>query len=181
MGPKASGEIEALLSFSKPGKPHIQEVDLDLLLRQTLNLASATAKKDNIAVAFAFDSPQKMLRADPSQLKQLFLNIILNAAEAIEHNGALRVSVNLKAGIGGSRSSPRFVITFADNGPGIPKHDLEHIFDPFFTTKKNGTGLGLSICYGIIEQHGGDIEIDSRYRADYPDDHGTKVTISLPS
>ncbi len=69
---------------------------------------------------------------------------------------------------------------FRDTGEGIPQENLDHIFDPFFTSKKDGTGLGLSISYGIIQQHHGDIEIESITKQEKPENHGTKVTVIFP-
>ena len=115
-------------------------------------------------------------------MKQVFLNLIMNALESMKEKGKLKISVNINKKtvqlIPGSPYS--FCIIFQDNGEGIPQENLEHIFDPFFTTKKDGTGLGLSISYGIIQQHNGDIEIESFTKNEKPDNHGTKVIITLP-
>lgn len=174
--------IEGLLSFSRPTKPEIELVDLELLLHQTISLITTTASKRNIKIIFNFNAPQKHLKADPAQLKQVFLNIIMNAFEAMDENGELSIAVDLHHKM--SQFIPEqqssFSITFQDSGEGIPKESIDHIFDPFFTTKKTGTGLGLSISYGIIQQHHGDIEIESYTREEKPEEHGTKVMITLP-
>ena len=174
--------IEGLLSFSKPSKPQMEQINLESLLQQTLALLATTAKKRNIKIMLEFNPRQKYLKADPSQLKQVFLNIMMNALHAMDDNGNLQISVDLnqkamqhKAGL-----QPFFYIMFQDTGEGIPPENIEHIFDPFFTTKKDGTGLGLSISYGIIQQHDGDIEIESYTRNERPNGHGTKVMITLP-
>lgn len=174
--------IEGLLSFSRPTKPEIEVVDLEVLLQQTINLVATTANKRNTKITFNFNAPQKHLKADPSQLKQVFLNVMMNAFEAMESSGELFISADLinKTGHLSSEQSSSFAISFIDSGEGIPKEYIDHIFDPFFTTKKNGTGLGLSISYGIIQQHHGDIEIESYPRNEHPDEHGTKVIITLP-
>ena len=173
--------IEGLLSFSKPSKPMTEQMNVKHLLEQTLNLVATTAKKKNIDIPFSFNSPVYVLKADPSQLKQVFLNIIMNAIQAMEDGGTFSISVDLKQREGlTSQPQHSFHIVFTDTGDGIPKEHIDHIFDPFFTTKKDGTGLGLSISYGIIRQHGGDIEIESRTRKEYPKNHGTSVSILLP-
>ena len=173
--------IEGLLSFSKPSKPLTEMVNLEQLLFQTLNLVATTAKKKNITVTYNFNAPEKNLKADPSQLKQVFLNIIMNALQAMPEGGSLIISVDLRKSTGYTGiSKDDFYIVFEDTGIGIPTDNLEHIFDPFYTTKKEGTGLGLSISYGIIQQHGGDIEIESRSGEGISENRGTKVSILLP-
>lgn len=171
--------IEGLLSFSKPSKPETEQVDLDSLLEQTLTLVTTSAKKRKIEIDYKFNTTEKKLEADPSQLKQVFLNIIMNAMQAMQDGDQLQISVeSIKPDAQfSSQAQAKFLITFADTGKGIPKDSLEHVFDPFFTTKKDGTGLGLSISYGIIQQHGGEIEI---YSSTEIEDHGTKVMITLP-
>jgi two-component system, NtrC family, sensor kinase len=173
--------IEGLLSFSRPGKPRIEPVDLDGLLKQTLSLVATTAAKKNIDMTLEFDSQEKKMTADPSQLKQVFLNIVMNALQAMDSGGKLLITVYSRK-IGGLFQQARdcFSIVFQDSGEGIPREHLEHVFDPFFTTKRDGTGLGLSISYGIIQQHQGDIEIESVSAAESPGDHGTRVTVTLP-
>jgi len=173
--------IEGLLSFSKPGVPQIEQVNLEQLLEQTINLVSTTAKKKNITIVCDFNTPEKILNADPSLLKQVFLNIIMNAIQAMPDGGKLIISADLKKSsvlIGKLRDC--FYIVFKDSGDGILPDNLEHIFDPFYTTKKEGTGLGLSISYGIIQQHNGDIEIESCIKNEKSEEHGTQVSVTLP-
>ncbi len=171
--------IEGMLSFSKPTRPETERVNLDLLLEQTLTLVATSAKKRKIEIDYKFNAAEKQLEADPSQLKQVFLNIMMNAMQAMDDGGSLQILVESSRKDGQFSTEPqtKFLITFQDSGEGIPKDKLEHVFDPFFTTKKDGTGLGLSISYGIIQQHGGEIEI---YSSTEIEDHGTKVIVSLP-
>lgn len=173
--------IEGLLSFSKPTTPQWENVNLRVLLEQTINLVSTTAIKKNIEIRYQFESEEDALMADPSQLKQVFLNIVMNGIQSMDNGGVFTIVVALKKheGLSG-RAHQAFSIHFIDNGTGIHHDHLEHIFDPFFTTKKDGTGLGLSISYGIIQQHGGEIEIDSRFIDEHPEDHGTTVNVQLP-
>jgi len=104
--------------------------------------------------------------ADEAQLKQVFLNIIMNAAQAMEGNGKLTINV--------SSGKKQIRIKIQDTGPGIPPEVIKHIFDPFFTTKEKGTGLGLAISYGIIERHQGKIDIETELGK------GTTFVITLP-
>jgi len=168
--------IEGLLSFSKPTKLSVEQVDLELLLHQTLTLIATSTKKRNVEVKLNYNTDSKYLNADPSQLKQVFLNIIMNALEAMENGGSLAISVDTDV----KKTTNICHIVFLDNGEGIPQENIEHIFDPFFTTKKDGTGLGLSISYGIIQQHKGEIEIESWTPETNQKRYGTKVVIHLP-
>jgi len=179
---RINGIIQGLLSFSRPTKPEIKPVNLKLLLDQTITLVETTAKKRKVDLQLFFNAGQTDLKADPSLLKQVFLNIIMNALEASEENGKLRIQVDLikKSAQLSAENKLFYYITFQDSGHGIPRADLDHIFDPFFTTKKDGTGLGLSISYGIIQQHDGDIEIESITKDQAPREHGTRVAITLP-
>jgi signal transduction histidine kinase len=96
------------------------------------------------------------LRADESQLQQAFMNLLLNALEAVGNNGTLSISTEIAAGEDGIR---RLKISIRDTGMGITPENLSHLFEPFFTTKKNGTGLGLSITRRIVEEHRGVMEV----------------------
>lgn len=175
---RINGIIEGLLSFSRPSEPQRENFNLRGLLEQTVGLVSTTAVKRKVEILLDIRPAECMLKADPAQLKQVFLNIIMNALQAMKTGGFLRITVEKKRPGGSSLNS--YHIVFQDTGSGIPKCDLEHVFDPFFTTKSDGTGLGLSISYGIIRQHGGDIEIESDVESGNALNHGTTVTVMLP-
>ncbi|MCX8011318.1 MAG: ATP-binding protein, partial [Ignavibacteria bacterium] len=105
---------------------------------------------------------------DSDQIQQVFINLIINASEAMPRGGTLNIKTEFV-------EQGKFIkVTFTDTGSGIPEHIKERIFDPFFTTKENGTGLGLSISYGIIEQHHGQINLESKIG------EGTTFEILLP-
>ena len=105
-----------------------------------------------------YTSEPILLNVDPNQLKQAFLNLFLNAIEAMPDGGTLTISTKLDL-------TPKTLrIIIKDTGGGIHPKDLPHIFDPFFTKKDSGTGLGLSVTHGIIEQHGGKIWFEKEYR-----------------
>jgi signal transduction histidine kinase len=122
------------------------------------------------------------IRADADQLEQVFLNFFLNAMEAMKRGGELSVATKIRAGSdwmatlsgtnGGSHEVLR--VTIRDNGEGIRTEDIPHVFDPFFTTKESGTGLGLSVVHGIIQEHGGQVEVESELKK------GTSFHILLP-
>ena len=107
---------------------------------------------------------------DPGQIQQVLTNLLINAADAMEGQGTISISTQTNPDRSG------IVLTFADTGCGIPESQKDKIFEPFFTTKPvgKGTGLGLSIVYGVIQRHGGEIEVDSEPGV------GTTFTISLP-
>ena len=157
--------IAGLLSFARPSEPTLEEVDLGDLLRQTVHLAETTARKDRVDIALNLQDNQGPIAADPAQLKQVFLNLLMNAIQAMPDGGHLQIGLQ-PLGDG-------YRVEVADTGTGMPPEDLERAFDPFFTTKEEGTGLGLAICYGLISRHGGEIDIDSQVGT------GTRVSVKL--
>ena len=159
--------LSALLSFSRPTELKKEKLDLLEVLEDTLALVVFQARARKVTTHKIFPDPPVLVDADKSQLKQLFLNVYLNAFQAMEKGGEMRVDV---VSAGGGKA----VVRISDTGEGIAEEDMERIFDPFFTTKKGGTGLGLSICYGIAKSHRGDIEIRSRRG------EGTEVIVTLP-
>jgi signal transduction histidine kinase len=159
--------VSALLSFSRPSEIVWERHDLRETLQDSLELVTFQARSKGVAVRRAFPEAPLFVQGDRSQLKQLFLNVLLNAIQAMPDGGELRVEALAKDG-------PKAVVSVTDTGEGIPEENLDRIFDPFFTTKKSGTGLGLSICYNIAKSHGGDIEVKSR------PGQGTTMVVTLP-
>jgi signal transduction histidine kinase len=160
--------LAALLSFSRPSEIHKEPCDLTALLEETVALVSIQARAKGVEVRTSVPPGPVLVNADRSQLKQVFINVFLNAIQAMDGGGALGVDeMVLEKGM--------TLVRVADTGPGISEEALEKVFDPFFTTKKGGTGLGLSICYTIVKAHGGEIELRSRL------EEGTTVLITLPS
>jgi PAS domain S-box-containing protein len=144
--------VQNLLSFARQHTPRRVHVDLRSVLEDTIALRDYDLKVNNIAVERDFEPVLPSVVADPHQLEQVYLNIINNAADAMldgGRGGRLRIRVFTDNG--------HVVTSFHDSGPGI--FDPKHVFDPFYTTKGvgKGTGLGLSICYGIVQEHGGEI------------------------
>jgi two-component system, NtrC family, sensor kinase len=170
--------INGMLSFSRNEKVHHEEVNLKEILSQVLKLVNNAAKKKKIDLQVNYASDDEIIYVDQSQLKQVIINVLMNAIQAItKESGSIQVSVVLSRGsseIGNENPLPYYLIEVEDNGKGIDDKEIERLFDPFYTTKPEGTGLGLSISYGIIQKHGGDVEIKSTVGV------GTKVIIKLP-
>ncbi|KIH76424.1 hypothetical protein GFER_09375 [Geoalkalibacter ferrihydriticus DSM 17813] len=144
-----------LLSFSRGRETHKRFMDLNDTVRDVLRLVKYELTRNNIEVLEDYgDLP--LVQADPNKLKQVFINLVMNAVQAMEKDGAIRISSR--------RVQSGWVeIVFADSGPGMDAHLQEKVFEPFFTTRKEGegTGLGLYICRTIIDDHGGRLLLDS--------------------
>jgi two-component system NtrC family sensor kinase len=151
--------IGGLLDFAKYHEMVIVETDVNTVLDETLAMIryQSQFKKIRVRTRLATDMPS--VQADPNRLKQVFMNLFLNAAHAMPEGGDLTVATALDAG----SSAPAVVVRFVDSGKGIAPEDLGRIFEPFFTTGKgsSGTGLGLSISHRIVQQHGGRIDVES--------------------
>lgn len=159
--------VSALLAFSRPSEIIRERHDLRETLQDSLELIALQAGSKGVNIRRVFPDEPLLVQGDRSQLKQLFLNVFLNAVQAMPGGGELTVDASSKIG-------RKAFIVVADTGEGIPEENLDRIFDPFFTTKKGGTGLGLSICYNIVKSHGGDIEARSR------PGQGTTILVHLP-
>jgi two-component system NtrC family sensor kinase len=162
-----------LLRFSRRTKSVIETVDLNGFLSEVVELMDREARSGGIKFMTSFDQNLKPVLSDPSQLQQVFLNLITNAIDA--HDGKPCGTIHIKTEA--DDVNERVKVTVADTGAGIPKENLNKIFDPFFTTKPvgKGTGLGLAICYNIIQRLGGAISVKSEVG------QGTEFTIVLPS
>lgn len=168
---RAAEIVQNLQYFARPPAPGRSPVNLGELIQRTLHLQAYPLRKGNISVDFLPDPSLPPIMADPNQLMQVFLNLILNADQAIREGrdqGTLRIRMG--------RNQDSVWIMFQDDGPGIAADVLPHIFDPFFTTKRpgRGTGLGLSICKTLLREHGGNIEAAAAQGG------GAVFTITLP-
>ena len=150
---RAKDIVQGLLSFAREKKLRASEVNVNDILEEVLSLVVNQSLFHNIKIKKSFDQGPQTIVADETQLKQVFLNIILNAAQAMEGNGKLTISTIF--------DKKQIKIKIADTGPGIPPEVMGKLFSPFFTTKEKGTGLGLAISYGIIERHQGKIDVET--------------------
>lgn len=150
--------VKGLLEFARPKEPEMSLTDINKLVNQSLAIIEHQALFQNIKIRKLYSSDLPKIVADRAQLQQVFTNIILNAAEAMEGNGILTLSTSLDA------NGQHINIQFTDTGHGIKEEDLRRLFEPFFSTKEvgQGTGLGLAISYSIIQKHQGTIDITSQ-------------------
>ena len=165
---RLSEMLRNMLSFSKPEEEKRRPVKIDELIEGILLVMEKQMKESNIQVEASFDSDIPEVMASTNQMRQVMLNILKNAKEAMPKGGTLTVRT--------AREGNKVLITTQDTGIGIPEEIRDKIFEAFFTTKQKvkGVGLGLSVCYGIIKDHGGEIKVESE------EGKGTTFTISLP-
>jgi two-component system NtrC family sensor kinase len=168
---RAAEIVQNLTYFSRPPAPGKSRLNLAEVVERTLNLHAYSLRKNNITVDFLKDPTIPSALGDPHQLMQVFLNLIVNAEQAIREardKGTLRIRLG--------RNENSAWVSFHDDGPGIPKESLASIFDPLYTTKRpgRGTGLGLSICKSVMKEHNGTVEA-----ANAPDG-GAVFTVTLP-
>ena len=157
--------IENFLQFARPPQIKKQKINIIDVLDRTVKLISDTLIKDNIEVIKDYTDSIPLMRADPFQLQQLFLNLILNAIEAMPEGGSLKISAQTedkKLSTQADIENKWIKVVFSDTGRGITPELQGKIFEPFYTTREQGTGLGLSIARKIVESHGGKITLESR-------------------
>ena len=165
---RISHVLRDLMDFARTRPPERQPLDLNQTVEASLRLAQFDKNFQKILVTKDFATDLPLFQADAGQLQQVFLNLLLNARDALPEGGTLHVST--------SQTARNVSVILCDNGPGIAPEHRAHIFDPFFTTKPagTGTGLGLAVCYSLITAHGGNIEV--RPNAE----RGVSIEISLP-
>jgi len=166
------GLVNDLLSFARPSAPKVSAEDANELVEGIVRILETEAKEKDVAIHLRLAPGLLKVFIDKEQIKQVTMNVILNAIQAIEGEGEVEVSTRMFS----KDSSERFLqIEVRDTGVGIEEGDLENIFNPFFTTKKDGNGLGLSISHQIIQEHGGYMVADSKPGP------GTAILINLPA
>jgi PAS domain S-box-containing protein len=168
---RAAEIVQNLTYFSRPPAPGKSRINLAEVVERTLNLHAYSLRKNNITVDFLKEAGVPYALGDPHQLMQVFLNLIVNAEQAIREardKGTLRIRLG--------KGDNSVWVSFHDDGPGIPKENLASIFDPFYTTKRpgRGTGLGLSICKSVMKEHNGSVE------ATNSPEGGSIFTVTLP-
>jgi signal transduction histidine kinase len=155
-----------LLDFARPRKPEFQALEPGRLFDAIISLTGHSAQQKGIDISKDVPSPVPAFECDPEQMKQVILNLTINAVQAMTGPGRIILSAQ--------QNGASVVIGVRDRGPGIPDEDLDKIFDPFFTTKDAGTGLGLSVVHQIVTQHGGTVTAQKN------PDRGMTFSLVLP-
>ncbi len=174
--------VNQLLRFARPAKPLLKPMHVHSVLEKSLQLVGHRLYQKEIKLTRSWRADMDTIRADADQLEQVFLNFFLNAMDAMKRGGEMVVSTEIRpaeewvAAVSGTNGDVHELlrITVRDNGDGIRSEDIPHVFDPFFTTKDYGTGLGLSVVHAIIQEHSGQIEVESELSK------GTAFHILLP-
>ena len=180
--------VNQLLRFARPAKPILKPLHAHEILEKALTLVGHRLYQKDIKLQRYWQADVDTIRGDADQLEQVFLNFFLNAMDAMKTQGELTVKTEVRASEhwanprayangesnGNGQSPEALLISIQDTGEGIKAEDIAHVFDPFFTTKDYGTGLGLSVVHGIVEEHGGQIEVESELQK------GTVFHILLP-
>jgi len=162
--------VVQVLDFAKLKKPNLTRFSLNDLIRKIAELFKLEIKDKQIKFSLELSPDISQIQADEDQVRQILMNVIINAIQAISKEGEIKIKTE-KALLKGE-SAIKLIIE--DSGVGIPERDFTQIFDPFFSTKEKGSGLGLSIAYKLIEAHQGEIKVESK------EGEGTKFVIFLP-
>jgi len=160
--------VQNLLDFARRSEPTPHLTNINKLIDASCELVEHQISLQDVKLVKGYDPALPSIMADPNQLQQVFINIMLNAYQAMPDGGTLYITTR--------KVGSELQVIFTDTGTGIPPEKIQNIFDPFFTTKEvgEGTGLGLSVSYGIVKAHGGDIGVESQA------DKGTTFVIKLP-
>ncbi len=174
--------VNQLLRFARPAKPLLKPMHVHDVLERALLLVGHRLYQKDIKLTRSWQADVDTIRADADQIEQVFLNFFINALDAMKPGGSLTVATEIGStetwptALPGDSEDVREIlrVSVEDDGAGIKPEDVAHVFDPFFTTKDYGTGLGLSVVHGIVQEHGGQIEVESEL------DRGTSFHILLP-
>jgi len=159
--------VDQFLRFARPASPLFERAEIVPIFEETLQLLRPQTEKGKISVRKEFE-PLPLITVDREQMKQVILNLLMNAIQAMPAGGELSITGRF------SKDGYWVELSIQDSGFGIPPEDMDKLFDPFFSTKEGGIGLGLSIAHRIIDQHHGKIEVESTLG------RGTRFTLSLP-
>ena len=165
--------VKDFLLFARPSEPEWEVVPASRPLREVRELLAPQLAEAGIQFRLE-DAPRAWIRIDPRQIKQVLINLVQNAADAIGHDGIVTLRARLDRKTLAARDTQVVLLEVADNGKGIPPGSEKRLFDPFFTTKESGTGLGLPIAARIVEKHGGALQYQTQVN------HGTTFGIVLP-
>lgn len=163
--------VEALLNFSRAAEPRLEKTDINTCTEEVVAVLGLQLTKQKFTIERHFDQHLPRITVDGNKIKQVLMNLLINASQAMPDGGSIRVETTLT-------DNDRYLsVIISDSGQGIPKENIPKIFDPFYTTKgpEKGTGLGLSVSYGIVQQHGGQISVDST------PGRGSTFTVLLPT
>jgi signal transduction histidine kinase len=163
---RLNGIITDFINFARPRSPKVSPCRVEDIIEKNITFLTAQIDQGRYRIEKNYQNPLPDIMADAPMLHQSFLNIFINAMQAMPEGGRIGIAIRVEGG--------RVVIDIDDDGQGIPADLLDKIWDPFFTTKDKGTGLGLGIVKNIIESHGGGIRVANR------EPHGARVTIGLP-
>jgi signal transduction histidine kinase len=165
--------VSNMLQFTKPLSPCLSPVDAHDVIREVLSFTEPIMTQRQVSVLPRLDAENPVISADRELFKQMLLNLVLNAMNAMPSKGSLTVSTRNLRREQSNWDGGGLELKIQDTGVGIPAENLSRVFDPFFTTNRNGTGLGLSVVHQIVERHGGSIEVSSEIN------RGTAFTIVL--
>jgi signal transduction histidine kinase len=160
--------VGEFLVLAKPTAAVFAEKDVRALIKDVITLINTQSILNNVQISHEFDSDLPMVSCEENQLKQVFLNLLKNAIEAMPEGGNIDIKVKTK-------EEGKIIIRISDQGIGIPKERIPTLGEPFYTTKEKGTGLGLMTCYKIIESHYGELTIHSK------ENEGTTIEVILPT
>jgi two-component system, NtrC family, sensor kinase len=168
------GLINDLLSFARPSRPNVAEESMNDVVDGIARILETEAKEKGVGITrdFALNLPRVWI--DREQMKQVFMNLILNAIQAMGEGGLISIATRLTSRNDPGHTGEFLQVEIRDTGVGIPPENLDHIFDPFFTSKEEGSGLGLSISHQIVQEHGGYVTVESKVGV------GTTFFINLP-
>ena len=169
------GLITDLLSFARPSKPNVALEDMNDVIDGIARILETQAKEKNVELTRDFAASLPKVWIDREQMKQVFMNLILNGIQAMSDGGTITISTRLHTPNTNGQTVSFVQIEVRDTGIGIPEENLEHIFDPFFTSKDEGSGLGLSISHQIVQEHGGYVTVESKVGK------GTSFLVNIPT
>ncbi len=149
---RLGGLLTELLDFARPREPRFGRLDVAASVEDAVRLARSSLATSNVSIETSLTEKLPAVECDEEQIKQVLLNLLMNAAQAMPDGGRIVVSA--------SREGRSLALIVADDGPGIPEEMRTRVFDPFFTTRESGTGLGLAVVQQIVSQHGGQIEVE---------------------
>ena len=167
--------LKTFFSFAKPQQLNLVHCDIKAIINEIIPFLIKEIAEKGIRFVETYPPQLPKIKVDKNQMHQVFLNLFLNAIQAMPNGGELKIEVSPEISRSQDGSKKKFIkIVISDTGTGIPTNIVQKIFDPFFTTKPRGIGLGLSITYQIIKKHGGNIKVESQL------ERGTSFMISLP-